>query len=67
MRTLNILRRIFTSRIAPALHRRRSTFTCGQCERWERCGLPPHEDCVVRAAQLARGARPIKRLGLPAC
>ncbi len=37
-----------------AASQRGAGFTCGQCERNERCGLPPHEDCVVKAAQLAR-------------
>jgi hypothetical protein len=37
-----------------AASRRGSEFTCGECERNERCGLPPHDDCVVKAAQLAR-------------
>ena len=35
--------------------RRRSEFTCGDCERSNRCGSPPNETCVVRAAQMARG------------
>ena len=34
--------------------RRTSRFVCGDCERNERCGLPPDEKCVVKAAQLAR-------------
>jgi hypothetical protein len=29
-------------------------FVCGDCERVMHCGLPPHKDCVVRAAQIAR-------------
>ena len=37
-----------------AAARARSDFTCGECERWERCGQPPSEDCVIRAAQIAR-------------
>ena len=38
-------------------------FYCGECERWERCGLPPHVDCIAKAAQLARdGDRRIRRL-----
>ncbi len=32
----------------------RSEFACGDCEKWEQCGQPPSETCVVRAAQLAR-------------
>ena len=37
-----------------AASRRASEFTCGDCERNEQCGLPPHDDCVVKAAQLSR-------------
>jgi len=67
MRRLNILRRIFTTCTNPARRpRRKPDFSCGECERWQRCGLPPHEDCIVRAAQLARG-RPSIRLWLPTC
>lgn len=37
-------------------------FTCGDCERWERCGLRPNENCVARAAQIELGAeRPRRR------
>ena len=35
--------------------RTRTEFTCRDCERWERCSLPPSDTCVVRAAQLERG------------
>lgn len=34
--------------------RSRSEFQCGDCERWERCGLAPTEVCVIRLAQLER-------------
>jgi len=34
--------------------RSRPDFYCGQCERWERCGLPPSEDCIHRAMQIER-------------
>ena len=67
MRTLNIIRRVFPKRRALASQRRTPAFLCGDCERWERCGLPPHDDCIVRAAQLARGATPVKRFRLPPC
>jgi hypothetical protein len=65
MRTLDIIRGIFAKGIALMSRPRRSDFTCGDCERWQRCGLPPHDDCIVRAEQLARGAMPVKRLHLP--
>ena len=50
--------------LAALVARRRpaSGFICGECERWERCGLPPNKNCIVMAAQLARdGGRPVKR------
>ncbi len=37
-------------------------FTCGDCERWERCGMPSSDDCIFRAEQIARGDLEIKRL-----
>jgi hypothetical protein len=41
--------------------RRPSEFACGDCERVERCGLPPSDDCIEKAAQIERGwTRPIK-------
>ena len=41
--------------------RRRSDFTCGDCERSDRCGLPPSDTCIVRAEQIARGDWKSKR------
>ena len=29
-------------------------FSCGDCERNARCGLPPHKECLARVAQIAR-------------
>jgi len=29
-------------------------FTCGDCDRWRRCGLPPTDDCPMRGEQIAR-------------
>jgi hypothetical protein len=55
MRALDGIRTMigkFSDRIAAS--RRGAEFTCGDCERNERCGLPPHKDCPVKAAQLAR-------------
>jgi hypothetical protein len=46
--------------------RRKPAFTCGECERWQRCGLPPSEHCIIMVTQLARDGRPVRRLGLPA-
>jgi len=31
-----------------------SRFTCGDCERNKQCGLAPHDDCIVKAMQIAR-------------
>ena len=44
-----------------AILRRQDEFTCGDCERSESCGLPPSEDCVIRAAQIARGDWKLRR------
>jgi Zn-dependent alcohol dehydrogenase len=38
-----------------AAMRRMSKFTCGDCERSDRCGLPPSDLCVARLEQIARG------------
>ena len=35
--------------------RRPTEFTCGDCERSDRCGLPPSDRCIVRAAHIASG------------
>ena len=40
---------------AVAALRRRPEFSCGDCERSDRCGLPPSDRCIVKAAQIARG------------
>ena len=37
-----------------AARRRQADFMCRDCERWQRCGLPPDGNCVARAEQLAR-------------
>ena len=40
---------------------REPEFTCSDCEMWERCGSPPNDACVVRAAQLERGDWKLRR------
>jgi hypothetical protein len=35
--------------------RRPPEFNCGDCERTDRCSLPPSDRCIVRAAQIASG------------
>jgi len=45
------------ARIATAVAalRRPREFTCSDCERSDRCGLPPSDRCIVKAAQIASG------------
>ena len=31
-----------------------SEFTCGDCERSDRCGRPPDTECAVKLAQIER-------------
>lgn len=40
---------------------RRPDFVCADCERWARCGLPASDDCIIRAAQIARGDWELRR------
>lgn len=44
-----------------AARRRHPEFTCGDCERSDRCGEPPSDTCVVAAAQMARGDWKLRR------
>ena len=37
-------------------------FTCGDCERWSRCGMASSDDCIFKAEQIARGDIQLKRL-----
>ena len=58
----NAIRDIFTevsNRIVAM--RRQSDFTCGDCERSDRCGLPPSDTCIARAEQIARGDWKLRR------
>ena len=32
--------------------RHRPDFICNDCDRWQRCGLPPSGNCLARAAQI---------------
>ncbi len=34
--------------------RRPPAFVCGDCDRNQHCGLPPHEDCIQKAIQRER-------------
>jgi hypothetical protein len=40
-------------------------FVCGECDRWERCGLKPDTQCVARAAQMEANAGFPRRNRLP--
>jgi len=62
MSTTNPIQGAF-ARIAStvAALRRRSDFNCGDCERSDRCDLPPSDRCIFRTAQIARGDWKIKR------
>ena len=42
--------------------RQPAEFTCGDCERWARCGMPSSVDCIFKAEQIARGDWQMKRL-----
>ena len=65
MRALERIRSVGRVLQALAPPRRPRTFTCGDCERWQRCGLPPDTSCAARAEQLARnGGRPPSRTAL---
>jgi hypothetical protein len=37
-----------------AQRREEDAFTCGDCERTDRCGLPPTADCPIKLAQIER-------------
>jgi hypothetical protein len=41
-------------RMCAATSNRLSRFTCGDCERNQKCGLAPHDDCLVKIMQIAR-------------
>ena len=43
--------------------RRLSDFTCADCDRSDRCGMPSSDTCVFRAEQIARGDWKAKRPG----
>jgi len=72
MRTLDSIREkiaAFAGMLAASERRADwAKFQCGDCERRERCGLPPDTDCVVKATQIARdGGRPRRRAALTQC
>lgn len=69
MHALDVVRGALAKLAGPIIRpRRRRGFACGECERWERCGLPPNDQCIVMLAQIARnGGRLVKRPSLPPC
>ncbi len=64
MRASATVVRRFLHKIASALGslHRPVEFTCGDCERWARCGMPSSDDCIFKAEQIARGDFQTKRL-----
>ena len=54
MRALDVARTALDA-IRNAIVRGDSEFTCGDCERKDRCSLPPNANCIAKAEQMARG------------
>jgi hypothetical protein len=55
MRALDQIPKIFATVAGKIVSLRRwSRFTCGDCERNERCALPPEENCAAKAVQIDR-------------
>ncbi len=52
MRALDALSGLIEKLKAIAGSSRTNDFTCGDCDRWERCGQKPSEKCIARAAQI---------------
>jgi hypothetical protein len=68
MRALEVVRGAIAKLAASIMRPQGSEFVCGQCERWQRCGLPPNKRCIVMAEQIARnGGRSAKRTVLYQC
>lgn len=56
MRTLDVARTALEAvRNAMRGVRPDPEFTCGDCERRDRCSLPPNNDCLAKAEQMTRG------------
>ena len=51
----DVLRQVKNAMIRLLGPRRRESFTCGDCSMSERCGAPPSDQCVARAAQMSSG------------
>ena len=61
MRGANRIRKFFTAAGNLLVWRPLSRFSCGDCERNAKCGLPPHDDCVFRLMQVARDGDRLRR------
>ena len=44
-----------------AATRRHAEFTCSDCARWQQCGLPPSDDCLIRIEQMSQEDRDLQR------
>ena len=49
----NIVRRPMKM-LSAVLIAQKKEFSCGECYRWQRCGLPPTACCIAREEQIAR-------------
>jgi hypothetical protein len=68
MRALDVVQGTLAKLAALIIRPKGSEFVCGECERWQRCGLPPDRRCTVMAQQIARnGGRRAKRTVLYQC
>ena len=68
MRALNAVKEAlltFAKSIASQTQSGTPEFSCGDCDWRDRCGLPPHRDCAVRAEQLALDGRKPSRRFMP--
>jgi hypothetical protein len=66
MRSRDLLQGVLTwLMVSMRRNQRKPTFVCGNCERWQRCGMPPSDRCITMLAQIARGDGRVKRLILP--
>ena len=64
MRAIHSFRTLISGikdRLAAAA-RKRELLYCSECERSERCGLPPSDDCIYKLEQIERNrGRPPRR------
>jgi hypothetical protein len=57
MSTFDIVRSALTGFAHRLAAGRKTEFICQDCERWQRCGLPPDANCIARAEQIERRER----------